>query len=440
MKATTGIAILVVALLAAMARGVAAQAGVQPAPAAPSPHPGAVAPELDCKNCHLRNHQGVIRMYLGTGGRGSQTIPSHMAEVRVECVACHVAPREEDAAKETGGQTFRAAEQACLGCHGEKYRGMLERWVVSVAKMREAVAPKVAGARAALAGAEPKAPNLGRARRLVEDAESNARFVAVGKGAHNVFYAANLLRLSTGWADEALALLGKPAIKTDDALVRGGYCSALCHEPGGVKFSDTVMFMKQKLPHRRHVAELGATCTTCHSAEVHKARSATPATCSSCHHSSQNDRCESCHAAQAAFYRGTVKTSLTEVEPNVMVNAVPCTGCHDFTRRHSRQAVGQKCVECHEAPYLALHGEWTTGFDQDAARVAATLKRAEAALASARRTWRQVPTAAELVTEARGALALVRRARGAHNPAVADALLEAARQKAEAALNQAGRR
>jgi hypothetical protein len=303
--------------------------------------------------------------------------------------------------------------------------------------MHDAVAPRVAGARAALAGADPKEPKLGRARQLVEDAEFNARFVAAGKGAHNVFYAANLLRLASGWADEALALLAKPPLGADDTLVRGGYCSALCHEPGGVKFSDSVAFMKQKLPHRRHVAELGATCTTCHSAEAHKAMTATPATCSSCHHSPRNDRCDSCHPAQAGFYRGTLKTDLAEVEPNVMAAAVPCTGCHDLARKHSRRVVGQQCVSCHEPPYQALATEWTTGYDQDVARVAATLGRAAAAVASARRAGRALGEAPGLAAAARGALDLVRRARGVHNPGVADALIETARQKAEAALDQA---
>jgi hypothetical protein len=51
-----------------------------------------------------------------------------------------------------------------------------------------------------------------------------------------------------------------------------------------------------------------------------------------------------------------------------------------------------------------------------------------------------MPDAEGLAKEARAALALVRTARGAHNPAGAEALLGAARQKAEAALAQAERR
>jgi hypothetical protein len=82
--------------------------------------------------------------------------------------------------------------------------------------------------------------------------------------------------------------------------------------------------------------------------------------------------------------------------------------------------------------------EWTTGFDKDAARAAAALKRAETALAAARRAGRAGGDGERLAVEAREALAVVRAARGAHNPAAAEALLELAREKAEAAAAGAG--
>ncbi|HSE94904.1 MAG TPA: hypothetical protein VLD61_03385, partial [Methylomirabilota bacterium] len=90
MKTAAALGILLAALLGPMASpgvpAAVAQAGTSPAPPPPSPHPGPPAAgsaakpdapgELDCKNCHLAKHQAVPRMYLGTGGRGSQSIPS----------------------------------------------------------------------------------------------------------------------------------------------------------------------------------------------------------------------------------------------------------------------------------------------------------------------------------------------------------------------------
>ncbi len=425
----------------AQAPRVAQAPGLHPLPPAPPEESrGKPSGELDCRGCHQGKHQGVLRMYLGMGGHGTPMIPSHMFQVRVECVACHIVPMESEATAGLVGQTFRPSEQACVNCHGEKYRGMLERWVDTLGKMQTVVTPKLAAARAALPPTDDKDRKVARARGLVNDAEYNVRFVTLGKGVHNVFYAADLLKLSNSWLDEALSLLGKPPVKTDDTLVRGGYCSVLCHQLAGVKQLETVTFGKQKVPHVRHVTEFGAVCTACHSAEVHKAVTATPATCSYCHHGPQNERCESCHRAQSTLYRGTLETPLAKVEPNVMANAVGCTGCHDWSGKHSRQAVAAKCVGCHDKAYTSFLDEWTKGLDKATAEAAQALKRAEAALARERRAGRKAPEAEALVKDARAALALVQKARGVHNPPVAEALLQTARDKADAALARAAQR
>jgi len=424
-------AALLLALLVLVSPGVAL---AQPAKAPGAPPAPGHGGELDCRQCHQGNHQGVVRMYLGLGGKGTPMIPSHMFQVRVQCVACHIAPKADEGSAALVGQTFRPTEQACINCHGEKYRGMLQRWVDTLGKMREIVAPKLAAARAGLADSGAKGATQARARELAGDAESNLQFVALGKGVHNVFYAADLLKLSNSWLDEALVLLGKPPVKNDDALVRGGYCAVLCHQTAGVKQRETVTFRKQAVPHVRHVTEFGATCTACHSAEVHKAVTATPATCGACHHGAQNERCESCHRAQSAFYRGQATTDLVKLEPNVMVDAVGCTGCHDWSRKHSRKAVAEKCAGCHDAAYTGFLDEWTAGFDKEATLVRDTLKRAETALVRQRRGGRAVSDADAAVAEARKALALVQKARGVHNPPAAEALLQIARKKAEEAL------
>jgi hypothetical protein len=432
--------VLVCLALALVAAGVAAGQGPLSGPPGERRPPADHQTELVCGNCHQGQHHGIGQMYLGLGGRGTPMIPSHMFQVRVQCVACHTVPKAEERAARIVGQTFRPSEQACVGCHGEQYRGMLQRWVQTLERMRAIVLPKLTAARAALSAVDPKHPRLARARKLVDDADHNLTFVTLAKGVHNVFYAADLLKLANGWLDEAASTLGKPLGQSDDALVRGGYCGVLCHEQAGVKLPAAVTFGQQKIPHARHVSEFGAVCTACHSAEVHKAVSATAATCTSCHHAPQNERCESCHRAQSAFYRGQLEPSLGKVEPNSMVNAVTCTGCHDLARKHSRTAVGDKCVGCHEAAYTSFLHDWTAGLDTAAARIDAALKRAEAALARERRAGRRLPEAESLTKEARAALALVRTARGAHNPAGAEALLDAARQKADAALAQAERR
>jgi hypothetical protein len=384
--------------------------------------------ELECRNCHLGQHQGIVQMYIGIGGRGAPTIPSHMFQVRVECIACHTTPRVAEGSGGLGAQTFKPSEQACLGCHGDKYRGMLGQWTTTLAEMTGIVTTKLKATRASLADGDRSDPKRRRAEKLVDDADFNTRYVAFAKGVHNVFYAADLLKLANGWLDEAMP--GKPPVKIDDRLVRGGYCARLCHEAARVRPRETVTFGKVKVPHARHVAEFGATCTSCHSAETHKAVTATAATCSACHHSPQNDRCESCHRAQSAFYRGQTKSPHATIEPNVMADAVACTGCHDFAEAHPRTAIGQKCLGCHEQPYAGLVTEWTTGFAADVKKTSDVVKTAEAAIAAARRAGKKTPEADAALRDARETLTLVRTSGAAHNPLAADALLAAAREKA----------
>jgi hypothetical protein len=420
-------------------------AGGDPAAAqTPATPPAPASPEaavhettgLDCIACHRGTHGGVLSLAQGRGGRGVPPAPDRMFEVRVQCVACHTAPRAPVGAGELVGQTFVPVEQACVGCHGERYRPMLARWREGLGRMRRALEAKLAAVRAT--GAAPGSP-AARAGTLVADAEFNLRYVTLANGAHNVFYAANLLRRATSWLDEAATATGRTVPKTDDALLRGGYCAALCHEPAGRALRETVTFRGRRLPHARHVAELGATCTTCHSADVHRAPSATPATCSGCHHGPHNDRCESCHRAQTAFYRGTVKSAEVAVAPNRMAEAVPCTGCHDWSRKHSRAAVGETCLACHDATYTPLMTEWTTGFDADLKATAAAVRDAERAVADARRARRSSAEAEALLRQARESQALVRTGGVAHNPLAADALLQAARRKAADARARLGR-
>ncbi len=153
--------------------------GVRPEDVPEAPHRRA---ELECQSCHRGKHRGVLQMYLGLGGRGTPMIPSHMFQVRVECVACHMILKTEEAPTAVVGQTFRPSEQACLKCHGEKYRGMLEQWSRTLTRMAAVVAPKLAAARDALAGADPRGPKSARAGKLVDDAEFNLRYVTFAKG------------------------------------------------------------------------------------------------------------------------------------------------------------------------------------------------------------------------------------------------------------------
>ena len=442
--------LLAVTLAVGGAQAAEPSRGAEQGPPATLQHPGLHPPvpeattapqrpgELDCRGCHQKKHRGVVEMYLGMGGHGTPMIPSHMFQVRVECVACHIAPKETEQERiGLVGQTFRPSEQACLNCHGAKYRGMLHQWTDTLERMGAVLTPKLQAVHDAIARADAGSPKLARARKLTADAEYNIRFVVFARGVHNVFYAADLLKLANGWLDEAVALLGRTPVGGDDQLVRGGYCAVLCHKAAGVTQTETVRFGRVTVPHVRHVSEFGATCTSCHSAEKHKAVTATAATCASCHHSPLNERCEGCHREQSAFYRGTAQVTLAKVAPNLMAAAVPCTGCHDWSKKPSRAALAEACRGCHEPQYTTILPEWTGGVRGEVRKTAGAVSRAEVALARARRGGRRAAEADALLRSAQEALALVRKGGAAHNPLAAGALLSAARDTAVQAAARA---
>ncbi len=411
--------------------------GQPPAGNVPEAHPKKEARQLDCKACHESLHRGVLQMYMGMNGRGTPMIPSHMLQVRVECVACHVEPKREKAQARVLGQTFRPSESACLECHGEKYKGMLDDWTKTMKVMLDAVKGKRAAVEKALAEAPPEHARLARARKQVADATYNMELVEHGKGVHNVFFAADLLKVANGYLDDSMAAIGKSPVKMpEDTLVRGGYCAVLCHKKAGVIQPEEVEFGSETVPHVKHVTDFGVTCTSCHSAEQHQAVTATKSTCLECHHSAgnDNDRCLTCHERQKAFLEASVEVEEVEAEPSTHADATDCVGCHDVKVKHSRKAVMKQCVNCHdEESYLSQLESWAKGVERELKEVRGLLQKGEAGLRRARK-HPKAGEARQLLDEAKEDSELVAKAGGIHNPDLAKAILAKAKKQAEQAV------
>lgn len=407
-----------------------------PAVTMPEVHPASRDRELDCKACHQATHQGVLEMYIGMGGKGTPMIPGHMFQVRVECVACHVDPGKDKALATFGGRTFRPSERACLGCHDKRYQGMLERWRQTITAMLTAVNAKLLSTEQALQTTQRTHPQFAKAWKLVTDARHNVEFVTNGKGVHNVFFAADLLKVADGYLDQSTAAVGQsPLSATDETLVRGGYCAVLCHNQLGVKVPEEVRFGAETIPHVRHVTDFGVTCTACHSAERHKAVTATKATCLGCHHSAgnENERCVACHTLQNAFFSGTIKVEAVEPTPSGHAELTDCVGCHNVQRQHSRQAVAAQCLGCHDTTYLKKFAQQRKDIGQDLEEAMRLLRKGESGLRHAP----QGPKASEahlLLQAAKRDLDLVVKAGGAHNPELAKAILMKAKKTAEQAV------
>ncbi|HWQ70561.1 MAG TPA: cytochrome c3 family protein [Patescibacteria group bacterium] len=407
-----------------------------PAVKMPEAHPATRDQGLDCKACHQATHQGVLEMYVGMGGKGTPMIPGHMFQVRVECVACHVEPGKDKALATFGGRTFRPSERACLGCHDKRYQGMLERWRQTITTMLTAINAKLLSTEHALQTTHRTHPQFAKASRLVTDARHNVEFVTNGKGVHNVFFAADLLKVADGYLDQSMAIIGQSPLRTtEETLVRGGYCAVLCHNQLGVKAPEEVTFGAETIPHVRHVTDFGVTCTACHSAERHKAMTATKATCLSCHHSAGNDneRCIACHTLQNAFFSGTIKVEAVEPTPSGHAELTDCVGCHNVQKQHSRQAVAAQCLGCHDTTYLKTFAQWRNDLSRSLREAASLLKKGESGLRHAP----QDPKASEarlLLQAAKRDIDLVVKAGGIHNPELAKAILVKVKKSTEGAM------
>jgi hypothetical protein len=391
---------------------------------------------LDCKACHQATHHGVLEMYVGMGGKGTPMIPGHMFQVRVECVACHIEPGKDKTLATFGGQTFRPSERACLGCHGKRYKGMLAGWTKTIAAILTAVNTKLLSVEQTLRTTFQAHPQFAKAWTLVSDARYNVEFVTNGKGVHNVFFAADLLKVADGYLDQSMTVIGQAPLRVEDeALVRGGYCAVLCHNQLGVKVPEEVRFGTEMIPHVRHVTDFGVTCTVCHSAERHKAVTATKATCLNCHHraGNENERCVVCHKLQQAFFSGTIESEAVEPSPSSHAQMTDCVGCHNVQTKHSRQAVAARCMECHDATSLKALGQWRKEIDDAAGEVKRLLKKGESVLRHAPHDP-QAPEARRLLQAIRKDLDLIVKAGGIHNPDLAKAILAKAKQTAEQAI------
>ena len=403
----------------------------------PEGHPTVRDRELDCKACHQATHRGVLEMYVGMGGKGTPMIPGHMFQVRVECVACHVELGKDKAMATFGGQTFRPSERACLGCHGKRYKGMLERWTKTITAMLTAVNAKLLSVEQALHTTFRTHQQFAKAWKLVTDARHNVEFVMHGKGVHNVFFAADLLKVADGYLDQSMTAIGQlPLRVTEETLVRGGYCAVLCHNQVGVQAPEEVKFGAETIPHVRHVTDFGVTCTACHSAERHKAVTATKATCLNCHHSAGNDneRCIVCHKLQNAFFSGTIEVQAVEPAPSIHAQLTDCVGCHNVQAKHSRQAVAAQCLGCHDTTSIKALTQWRKDIGQGLGEAMRLLRKGESSLRHAHKDPK-APEARLLLQAAKRDLDLVVKAGGVHNPELAKAILVKAKKTTEQAVS-----
>jgi hypothetical protein len=305
--------------------------------------PAATTVELDCKSCHTKAHDAQVRLYAGTGGHNAPNAPSKMFLARVSCLGCH----EQTATLRGHERVQVAGEASCLTCHGVRYASILPSWQREMDQRVSRVAPVLARARAVLGSAPPGRRPI--ADSLLRLAEENLDLVRVGKPAHNVQFADQLLRASVLLVREAVKAGGLPYVvpQLDLGKPADGTACSSCHlgtERATVPFRGGGVF-----PHEPHVLRAQLSCTECHTPfDKHGGTKITaPTSCQGCHHSSAKPvDCVACHRGTAAG-RDSVFTLAdgTRFPHNAHKAALPsCSACHTLP---SMAVANFSCNTCH---------------------------------------------------------------------------------------------
>jgi nitrate/TMAO reductase-like tetraheme cytochrome c subunit len=324
----------------------------------------ALAPtfQLDCAACHQRAHEPQQRLYAGIGGHGVQERPASMFRANVACRACHELPGTLPG----HAQVKLAGEASCMSCHGTGYANILPAWKQETSRKVGLVASVVNGARATLAAAPP-GPRA-RADSLLRLAAENVDLVRVGRGAHNVAFADDLLRAAVDLVRRAVRA-GSLAYQVPALSLGPPVGETVCLQCHLDMERKTVPFGRSTFPHERHVVRAGLACTTCHTPMAdHGQTRVTAADCSSCHHrGAEPASCARCHrGAEGAperpvpfsvgdFPHGPhreagLDCSMCHTPPAMSVEPATCEACHEM---HHQPAA--TCMSCHKGGVKEKH-------------------------------------------------------------------------------------
>jgi nitrate/TMAO reductase-like tetraheme cytochrome c subunit len=163
----------------------------------------------NCASCHATGHDAVTKLYRGEGGRGVAPVRGAHFIANVDCVACHICPETEGGGKPLSVKTYEATAKSCRDCHAEDFKGMLEIWTRDIRDAMDGSGKALAAARQALESLPKDGEAGAQARKLLEDAEHNYRFVEAGRGVHNAAYALELLDKVKSLCSEIRKLSGQ---------------------------------------------------------------------------------------------------------------------------------------------------------------------------------------------------------------------------------------
>lgn len=238
--------------------------------------------DIQCENCHLRQHNGPKQLYMGIGGRDTLDMPSPMFAAQVSCSGCHthLTPQGEPLAQQEKKEAQRAS---CVTCHGERYDLMFDNWLEGSRQVQTDYAAYLSAAKADASGLGGSKPSRARLQAAISDAEFNYEFVKSSHIPHNIWYSLYLLNSSASKISATMQEINashKPP-QLGASVLKENSCLTFCH--GKTLLPETVDYSGKKLPHQMHAKELELGCKSCHSVSEHGKTQVSKEVCTQCH-------------------------------------------------------------------------------------------------------------------------------------------------------------
>ncbi|MCX8010009.1 MAG: cytochrome c3 family protein [Ignavibacteria bacterium] len=306
----------------------------------------------DCISCHAGSHQVQLSLYIGTGGKHVEPLPSKMYLDGINCKGCHILHEET-----LGRSTTKAIPKSCELCHGPGYGKLIKQWELAAERELSEVS-KIYNTVSSIVISSSSSKKQ-QAKQLLEEAKFNMNLVKMGKSVHNINYSQKLILASYDLIKESANLVNPnfvvPTFVSSSKVVPGD--CATCHV--GIEEIKVKIFEKD-FSHNKHILQNKIECSRCHSnAFKHGQLLLSEQDCRNCHHKDiAEKKCENCHSIQSEIFNGTI---LNSNQPDIMKEAgVTCEDCHLSEEKKVYKPLPKACVACHESEYEQTYKDWLT--------------------------------------------------------------------------------
>ncbi len=238
--------------------------------------------DIQCENCHIRQHNQPKQLYMGIGSSDKHDMPSAMFQAQVSCTGCHthITPEGDIMAHQDKKE---ASRNSCVTCHGSNYDLMFDNW-----KSGSLLAMKDYKAYMKKGYADFKSIGGSKKQRRLAQSEytnmkENYNLVHEGHMVHNIKYSMHILNHAADKFENAMKKIKtsyQPASR-GDAFSPDKSCQTFCH--GNAFFPEVVDYDDGELPHELHTEDMELACSSCHSTEQHGETKINDSVCAECH-------------------------------------------------------------------------------------------------------------------------------------------------------------